>query len=102
VSTIIIAIGRLLRLSILIFTLASTLHFLYQVCKKFLELLVLLPNLHYLRLNHLYSCGVTAYLIFYFQNLFKNDLTDFIKALHICLFRFVLLECEFVFKLMIS
>jgi len=101
-ASIIISVGGLLRLAVLILSLACRLHFLDQVGKEFLELFIFLADLNDLRLNHLDTSGVAPYLILDLHDLFKDNLPDFVEALHVGLLRLVLLEGELTLDLIVA
>ncbi len=63
VCTSCISVGGLLGLTIFILPLACRLHLLNQIREEFLELLILLPDLHYLRFYNVNPCGISSDLI---------------------------------------
>jgi hypothetical protein len=69
VCTSCVPIGRLLGLPIFIFSLARRLHLLDQIREEFLELLILLPDLHYLRFYNVNPCGISSDLILNLKDL---------------------------------
>lgn len=80
-----VSVGRLLGLTIFILSLACRLHLLNQIREEFLELLILLPDLYYLRFDHVNPCSISSDLILNLKDLLKDDLSDLVEALHVSL-----------------
>jgi hypothetical protein len=102
VGTSCVPIGRLLGLAVFVLALTCRLHLLDQISEKFLELLILLPDLHYLRLYNVDPCGIPSYLILTLKDLLEDDLSDLVEALHVGFLRLILLESELTFDFVVG